>query len=344
MLAVVTRAPGAMEVVERDEPPAPGAGEVIVRNDAIGLCGSDYHFLLGELTDAAGGSQFPRIQGHEVGATIAALGPGCRPELAVGQRVALWPLHACGACYPCSVGRPNTCDHFELIGIHRDGGLQQHLLIGEAQVYPIAVDDPAVAAMAEPISIGVRAVHRARIERGEKVVVLGAGPIGQSVCLLARERGADVLMIDLQEPRLELGRQLGADGLLWSDAQGVVHAARDWAGGGGPAVVVDATGVPGAVRAMVDMVASAGRAVQVGMSGEEVTLRIGSFTEKEIDMLGVSCCGGGEFAEAVAAVERNAAAVARMVSHQFELARAPEAIDFAISHPAEVMKVVILVD
>jgi threonine dehydrogenase-like Zn-dependent dehydrogenase len=151
-------------------------------------------------------------------------------------------------------------------------------------------------------------------------------------------------MIDLQERRLDLGRQLGAAGLVWTDAQGVVRAARDWAGGGGPAVVVDATGVPGAVRAMVDMVASAGRAVQVGMSGEEVTLRIGSFTEKEIDMLGVSCCGGGEFGEAVAAVERNAAAVARMVSHQFELARAPEAINYAISHPSEVMKVVVRVD
>jgi threonine dehydrogenase-like Zn-dependent dehydrogenase len=79
------------------------------------------------------------------------------------------------------------------------------------------------------------------------------------------------------------------------------------------------------------------------MSGEQVTLRVGSFTEKEIDMLGVSCCGGGEFGEAVAAVERNAAAVARMVSHQFELARAPEAIDYAISHPSEVMKVVVRV-
>jgi len=217
-------------------------------------------------------------------------------------------------------------------------------LIGEAQVYPIAVADAAIAAMVEPISIGVRAVHRARIEPGEKVVVLGAGPIGQGVCLLARERGADVLMIDLQEPRLDLGRQLGADALLWTDAQTVVRAARDWAGGGGPAVVVDATGVPGAVRAMVDMVASAGRAVQVGMSGEEVTLRVGSFTEKEIDMLGVSCCGGGEFGEAVAAVERNVAAVERMISHQFELARAPEAIDYAISHPSEVMKVIVRVD
>ena len=342
MRAAVTEAVNAMRVVDVDDPPEPGAGEVIVRNEAVGICGSDYHFLLGELTDAAGGSQFPRIQGHEVGATIAALGAGCRPELAVGQRVALWPLHACGRCYPCSVGRPNACDYFELIGIHRDGGLQQHLRIGEEQVYPIAADDAAVAALVEPLSIAVRAVHRARI-KAAKVVVLGAGPIGQCLCLLARERGAEVLMVDLQEPRLALARGLGADGLLWSSAGEVVQAARDWAGGGGPPVAVDATGVPSAVRAMVDMVASAGRAVQVGMSGDEVTVRVGSFTEKEIDMLGVGCCGGGEFGEAVAAVERNAAALAPLVSHEFPLERAPEAIDFAITHPNEVMKVVIRV-
>ena len=343
MIAALTSAPRVLEVVDVPEPDEPQRGEVIVRNGAVGICGSDYHFLLGELTDAAGGSQFPRIQGHEVGATIEALGPDCRPELVVGQRVALFPLHACGHCYPCSVGRPNTCDNFELIGIHRDGGLQQRLRIGQAQVYPIAVEDAAIAALAEPISIGVRAVRRARIEPGEKVVVLGAGPIGQGVCLLARERGADVLVIDLQESRLDLSRELGADGLLWTSAGEVVAAARDWAGGGGPAVAVDATGAPAAVRAMVDMVASAGRAVQVGMSGDEVTVRIGSFTEKEIDMLGVCCCGGGEFGEAVAAVERRRIALARFISHDFPIAKAPEAFAFAIEHPADVMKVVIRV-
>jgi threonine dehydrogenase-like Zn-dependent dehydrogenase len=343
MRAAVTRAVRAMEVVDVPEPSEPGTGEVIVRSEAVGLCGSDYHFLLGELTDAAGGSQFPRIQGHEVGATIAAVGPGCRPELAVGRRVALFPLHACGHCYPCSIGRANTCDHFELIGIHRDGGLQQLLRIGQAQVFPIDVDDGAVAAMAEPLSVAVRAVHRARIARGEKVVVLGAGPIGQCICLLAREREAEVLLVDLQERRLALGRDLGAAGLRWRSLEETVRAARDWAGGGGPPVVIDATGAAPAVRAMVDMVASAGRVVQVGMSGEEVSLRIGSFTEKEIDMVGVSCCGGGEFGEAVAAVERNAAALARMVSDEFPLERTPDAIEHAIANPAEVMKVMIRV-
>src|SRR3981081_2860859 len=121
MRAVVTEGVGAMAVLDRPDPPSPGPGQVVVRPAATGICGSDYHFFAGELSDAAGGSQFPRVQGHEVAATITALGPGCRDELMVDQQVALWPLHACGQCYPCSVGRLNTCDNFQLIGIHVDG-------------------------------------------------------------------------------------------------------------------------------------------------------------------------------------------------------------------------------
>src|ERR1700733_5178249 len=145
MQAAVTEGVGAVAVVERDEPGAPGAGQVLVTPEAVGICGSDYHYFAGELSEAAGGSQFPRVQGHEVGATVVAVGPGARSELRAGQRVALWPLQACGSCYPCSVGRGNTCDNFELIGIHVDGGLQEQLIVPDAQVYPIEVDDPALA-------------------------------------------------------------------------------------------------------------------------------------------------------------------------------------------------------
>jgi L-gulonate 5-dehydrogenase len=268
-----------------------------------------------------------------------AAGPGS--ELEQGRPVALHPLSACGTCYPCRAGRPNTCDNFQLIGIHVDGGLQEQLVMPADQVFPIDEDDPAIGAMAEPISIGVRAVKRARIDPDDRVVVLGAGPIGQSICLLARERGADVLVVDPQESRLGLSRDMGAEGLVWTTSDEVVEHARDWAGGEGVPVAVDATGVPQAVRAAVDMAASAGRVVQVGMSGDEVSLRVGSFTEKELDMLGVCCCGGGDFADAVAAVERNADTVRKLISHEFELERAPEAIEFAMSNPSEVMKVVI---
>jgi threonine dehydrogenase-like Zn-dependent dehydrogenase len=339
--AAVTERVGSIAVVDRPDPPDPGPGEVLVAPEAVGICGSDYHFFTGELSDAAGGSQFPRVQGHEVAATIAALGRGCRAGLAVGQRVALWPLLACGQCYPCTVGRPNACDNFELIGIHVDGGLQEGLITGQEQVFPIAASDGGVAAMAEPVSIAVRAVRRGRIEGGERVVVLGAGPIGQCVSLVARELAAEVLMIDPQEPRLVVGRALGAQTLRWTTADEVVAAARDWAGPGGPPAVVDATGVPAAVRAMVDMVASAGRAIQVGMSTAEVPLRIGSLTEKEIDVLGVSCADADDFAEAVAVVERNGDSIARLISHEFTLAQASEALRFAIGNPTTVMKVVI---
>src|SRR5690242_12447721 len=108
MQAAVTTGVREMAVVERDEPGAPGPGEVLVAPEAVGICGSDYHYFAGELSPAAGGGTFPRVQGHEVGARIVAIGPGCRDELMVGERVALWPLRSCGRCYPCSVGRPNT--------------------------------------------------------------------------------------------------------------------------------------------------------------------------------------------------------------------------------------------
>jgi threonine dehydrogenase-like Zn-dependent dehydrogenase len=341
MLAAVTELVGTMRMVDRPEPSGPGSGEVLVAPEAVGICGSDYHFFSGHLSEEAGGNQFPRVQGHEVGAVIQALGSDCRPDLAVGQRVALLPIHACGHCYPCSVGRPNACVNFRLIGIHLDGGLQQLLSIGQDQVFPIRTDDGAIAAMVEPVSIAVRAVRRGAIAAGERVVVLGAGPIGQCVCLVARELGAEVLAIDVQRERLELAAALGAETLPWSDGDTVVASAREWAGGTGPPVAVDATGVPSAVRAMVDMVASAGRAVQVGMSTHEVPLRIGSLTEKELDLRGVCCCTRDDFAEAVAVVERNPEAVGRLMSHEFALAQAPQALSFAMSNPTDVMKVVI---
>jgi threonine dehydrogenase-like Zn-dependent dehydrogenase len=341
MRAAVTERVGVMSVLDRPEPGEPGPGQVLIHPEAVGLCGSDYHLFAGEMSDAAGGSQFPRVLGHEVGGTIAALGPDCRPGLSTGQRVAMLPISSCGRCYPCSVGRPNACDNFQLVGIHVDGGLQELLTLPQGQVFPILADDGAVAAMAEPVSVAVHAVRRGRIALGERVVVLGAGPIGQCVTLVATELGAQVLLVDLQESRLELGRSLGAETLVWTTAADVVERARDWGGPGGPPVGVDATGVPAAVRAMVDLVASAGRAVQVGMSTDEVSIRIGSLTEKELDLLGASCCDTGDFAEAVAVVERNGDAIAGLISHEYALGEAPEAMRFAMTNPTEVMKVVI---
>jgi len=329
-----------MEVLDVPEPSPPGPGEVIVHPDAVGICGSDFHFLAGEL-QIFDESPYPRIQGHEFTGTVEQLGPDGSSRLSTGDRVAIMPISSCGECYPCRVGRGNVCDNFSLIGIHTDGGLQERIRVPVSQVFPIVSEQPAVAALAEPVSIAVRSIHRSGISEGERVVILGAGPIGQAVHLLARERGATTLLVDRVQSRLDFGATNGAEALVWEDRDQVVGACREWSGGEGPPLVFDATGAPDPIRAAVDMAASAGRVVVVGMSGEEVPLRIGTFTEKEIDMLGVSCCGSDEFGEAVSFVERNREPLERLISRRFPLEEAPEAVGYAMENPSEVMKVVI---
>jgi threonine dehydrogenase-like Zn-dependent dehydrogenase len=336
MRAVVTTDRAVMEVLDLPEPGEPGPGEVIVRPQAVGICGSDFHYFLGEIGDQA---QFPRIQGHEVGAVVESVGPSCSRGLSPGDPVALHPLSYCGKCYPCRIGRTNVCDNFSLIGIHTDGGFQEQLRMPEDLVFPTSASRPAVAALAEPLSIAVRAINRSRLSAGEHAVIFGAGPIGQAICLLARERDAPVLMIDPVAGRLQIGVGFGAETMPWSDD--VIEVAREWSGGEGAEVVFDATGAPDAIRAGFETAVSAGRLVMVGMSHHDVPLRVFGFVDKELDVLGVSCCKGDEFEEAVGFVERNGDKLENLITQEFPLERAPEALRWAMDHPAEAMKVVI---
>jgi threonine dehydrogenase-like Zn-dependent dehydrogenase len=334
-----------MEIVDAPEPSEPAAGEVILRPEAVGICGSDFHFLLGELTHPdVMRTLYPKIQGHEIGAVIEEIGPDCPPGLAVGTRVAVWPLTPCGGCYPCRTGRENACANLCLIGIHVDGALQERLRVPATQVFPVEHEDPRVAAFVEPVSIAVRTADRGRIAAGEKVAVIGAGPIGQAVTLVARQRGASVLLVDLLSSRLEHGSALGADVAEAGPHDELVDRAREWSGGDGPDVVVDATGVPAAIRAALDMVASTGRVVVTGIGQEDVSLPIVSFTAKEVDVLGVSCQTAAEFEEAVRVVLRDPDTVRGLITHEFPLERTPEALRFAMENPAEVMKAVVRLD
>jgi L-gulonate 5-dehydrogenase len=324
-----------MELAEVPEPGEPGPGEVVIRPEAVGICGSDLHIFLGEL-----GPLFPRVQGHELSGVVEAVGPECQ-GIHEGGRVAVWPVMACGRCYPCTIGRESACASLRLVGVHADGGLQARVRLPAAQVFPVGDQDPAVAALIEPISIGVRTVSRGRVSAGERVVVLGAGPIGQSVSLVARERGASVLLVDRLAGRLEHSGAMGVDTLVSDGSVDVVAHAREWSGGEGPPVVIDATGSPQALRDAVEMVAFAGRVVVAGISDKEVPLPMGSFVFKELDVVGTSCCSADEFAEAVRIVARNRAPVERLITHEFPLERAPEAIAYTLEHQAEVMKAVI---
>jgi L-gulonate 5-dehydrogenase len=334
-----------MEVVGVEEPGAPGPGEVLVAPEAVGLCGSDFHYFLGDIgTIDDPSALYPRVQGHEAAGTVLAVGTGCAPEVAPGTRVALWPVSSCGRCSACRVGRGNACASISLIGVHEDGALQERLLVPAAQVFPVGDQDPALAALIEPVSIAVRAVVRGRVASGERVVVLGAGPIGQALALAASDIGASVLLVDRVASRLARGEAMGAEVLEVGADDELGAAVREWAGADGPEVVVEATGVPALVQRAVELVSHAGRVVVVGLSADHAPVRVGDLPLKEIDVLGVSCCGADEFAAAVDLVGRRRDVAAGLVTHEFPLEQAPAAIAYAIAHPTEVMKAVVRVD
>ena len=196
MRAAVTEARETIRIVDVPDPGEPGEGEVVVRPEAVGLCGSDFHYFLGHIGSVEESKLYPRIFGHEAAGILDAVGPGCSPELRPGERVAMWPLVACGHCYPCRIGRGNACVNISLIGVHTDGALQDRLRIPATQVFPVGDRDPAAAALIEPVSIAVRAIVRGRVTEGEQVVVFGAGPIGQAITVAAVDKGASVLLVD----------------------------------------------------------------------------------------------------------------------------------------------------
>ena len=332
-----------MEVRDVPDPDDPRAGEVLLSPEAVGLCGSDFHFFLGDLDDVDA-QPYPRIQGHEAAGIIEAVGPECPPDLRVGGRVALWPVLPCGRCHPCHVGRPNVCVDLSLIGIHRDGALQDRICLPATQVFPVDDLDPALAALVEPVSIAVHAVARGRVASDERVVVFGAGPIGQALATAATDRGARVLLLDRVQSRVELGAVTGAEAVLLADGVDPGAAVRAWAGDDGPEVVFEATGAAGVTRSAIELVAHGGRVVVVGLSGHEESIRVGELAFRELDILGVSCCTADEFAEAIALVTRRRDALSGLLTHEFPLEEAPDAITYAMRHPAEVMKAVIRVD
>jgi threonine dehydrogenase-like Zn-dependent dehydrogenase len=327
-----------MELVDVPEPGDPGPGEVVLRPEVVGVCGSDVHLFHGDL----GEDVFPRIQGHEISAVVDALGPGS-DHVRIGERVAVWPVLTCGGCYACSIGRENVCANIAIIGAHVDGALQERLLVPASQVFAVGDMAPAVTAFVEPTSIGVRAVVRARVSAEDRVVVLGAGPIGQAVCLAASDLGATVLMADVVPQRLQLARAMGAAEVVCGDAAAVADELRDWAGTDGVAVLIETTGVPAVVRSAFDVIASAGRLVLVALSHHEVSLPLMDFPIRELDVLGVSCCNAGEFGAAVDLVRRNQDAVARLITDEFAFERAPEALRYVAGGSPELMKAVITV-
>jgi 2-desacetyl-2-hydroxyethyl bacteriochlorophyllide A dehydrogenase len=326
-----------------EDVPAPGparAGNVIVRPEAIGICGSDFHLYSGDVAALSGMREFyPRVQGHEVSAIVEDAGNG--ESVQPGDRVAIFPLLPCGDCYPCRVSRPNVCVRFRLVGVHLDGGLAERLEVPASNVFAAADLDPDATAFVEPASVAVHAVSRARLGAGEQVVVFGAGPIGLATVLAAAGKGARVLSVDPLPARRDLAKRLGAEAA--ASPSEIAQAARDWTKGDGPPAVIETSGEPAVLPQAIEMVAAAGRVVIVGMSSGTAPVRPGAFPEKEIDVIGSSCATQGDFREAIRLVSANRASLAALFSHHFPLTQTVQAFQYAMSRPQDAIKILVTV-
>ena len=334
MRAVITVGPRAIDLIERPDPREPRPGETLLQVEVVGVCGSDLHFYRNDLGPAHA-RLFPVVQGHEFSAVVAAVDPAGSP-FEVGERVAVWPVNGCGRCRPCTSHRPNVCSDLELVGVHRDGALQDYLAVQTANVVRANDLGATRTALVEPVSIAVHTVVRARVREDERVVVFGAGPIGFATAIAARDRGATVVVVDPLASRRDLVARAGFEAGA-TDVASIEHLRGEV----GPHVVIDTTGRPDVLQTALDVASNGGRVVVVGLTSATAPVCSGTLPFKELDVLGVSCCVADEFAAAVDLVGAHGKLFDTFVSHTFPLTGVGDAFELLEHEPDAAYKALI---
>ncbi len=288
--AVSTEDPTRFEIEEYEAEP-PGPGEVLLRVRASGICGSDLHSYRDESRwlSPEGGWQAGRTPGHEVAGEVAELGEGVQ-GLAEGQRVALQPRPFCGVCDACRGGRTELCRYSPgLFGEQMPGGCSEYLTVPAPNLFPVADDlDFAVAALAEPLAVGVHG-HRVaaqldptRPTKGERVAVLGAGPIGLMSVFYASQAGAEVAVTYRYPQQAEAARRLGAAQLFEADGNSEAELLA-WAKDHPVDLVMETVGGPAETPGVAVRVARrGGRVLLLGVPSRQVTLPAQAILTKQL--------------------------------------------------------------
>jgi 2-desacetyl-2-hydroxyethyl bacteriochlorophyllide A dehydrogenase len=280
MKTITLEAPGRFLHSDTAAPDAPGPDEALVRVHRVGICGTDLHAFRGRQPFFS----YPRILGHELGVEILAVGPNPR-GLAAGDRCAVEPYLNCGTCIACRRGKPNCCQNLKVLGVHTDGGMRESIIVPTAKLHPsrtLALDQ---LALVETLGIGAHGVHRAGLESGETVLVIGAGPIGLSVVPFAQAAGARVIVKDVNPQRLAFaGQQFGVAHTIAGDADATLAYLLDLTDGDLPTAVIDATGNPQSMMETFRYVAPGGRIVFVGLFPGDVTFHDPDFHKREVTL------------------------------------------------------------
>ncbi|MEJ7617419.1 MAG: zinc-binding alcohol dehydrogenase family protein [Pyrinomonadaceae bacterium] len=336
MRAAVMDGPYRMRVGEVGTP-RPEAQEVLISVGAAGICAGDLHIYHGRNPYAT----FPQICGHEIAGVVAEVGDAVK-DFDPGTSVVVEPFLGCGKCYPCRVNKPNCCVKLTILGVNREGGYAEFLRAPASHVHRIPASlSHTQASFTEPVAIALQACRRGEVAAGDEVLILGCGPIGLALIEVARHRGARVIATDILPQRLEIAAQFGAEVFLADDK--LPAKIFDCTDGEGAHVVIEATGSVNALEQAIDLVASGGRVVVVGLmkAGVKASFPALDLTRKEMTVVGsrasVNC-----FPESIQLLASGAVLYPRVAS-EYSMWDAPAVFAHLAENPTEVNKAVLVV-
>jgi L-iditol 2-dehydrogenase len=321
--------------------PAAGAGEVLVRVGACGICGSDVHGY-----DGSSGRRIPPIvMGHEAAGRIAGVGAGVT-GLAEGDRVTFDSTIYCGACGYCKRGEVNLCDHRQVLGVScgdysRAGAFAEFVVVPARVVYKLPESVSfAEAAMLEAVAVAIHGVSLAEISAESTALVVGAGTIGVLILQALRAAGCRrVFVSDVDATRLKMAKELGAAEVLLADGD-VVAQILQRTGGVGVDVAMEAVGRNETVNAAIASVRKGGTVVLVGNIAPEVTLPLQKVVTRQIRVQG-SCASAGEYPEAIKLMASGAIRVKPLITAIAPLAEGPQWFERLHAREPNLLKVVL---
>jgi 2-desacetyl-2-hydroxyethyl bacteriochlorophyllide A dehydrogenase len=279
--AAVYRGNKTFTVETRNVPP-PAAGEVQIDVAYCGICGTDLHIYLGHMDQRVG---FERAVGHEMSGIISAVGAGVN-GLEPGQRIVVRPLDHCGECPACKAGHQHICHKLKFLGIDTEGAFQQKWNVPAHTIHLLPDEMPLRhAALIEPLAVACHDIKRGRVTKGEDVLVIGGGPIGLLVAMVARHAGGRITISEINENRLAYAARLGFATLNPKTAD-VAKTIHEVTGGKGADVVFEVSGSQSGVDLMTAAAATHGRIVMVAIHAAKPQIDLFQFFWRELEMIG----------------------------------------------------------
>jgi len=327
MKAIEIRGPGNLALVDLSRP-EPAADEILVTVMASGICGTDLHIATGDYL-----GEYPIIPGHEFAGVVEEIGAGVE-SFEVGQRVAIEPNLSCGECDYCKQGRINHCRNWEAIGVTRPGGMAQHVTVPARAAFDIGELEYHQAAFMEPLSCIVHGFRKLNLGKADRVLIMGAGPIGNLFGQLFVARGMSSLTIlEKQSQRLDLARSM-LDADLVTDATEIEPESHD--------VIVDATGSTTLMEIAPDLVRKGGSILFFGVPPMSSRVELDAF---EIFQKGLSLYTSytsvRNSIEALDLLRDGVVDVDPLISHRLPLNKFQMGIDLMVQRDGKTNKVMI---